>query len=147
MGDSKTILSGCLYFTAGALARQLSAMAEGCFRPTGLNPSQGFALMCIVDDPGISPSAIAQRVALAPSSVTRIVEALQRQGLVSTRARGRQVSATPTAAGRRMHKRVLAAWRALHDSYAAVLGRRQADALCRRIHLATIELAGSEPEA
>ena len=142
MGDSKTILSGCLYFTAGALARQLSTMADQCFRPTGLNPSQGFALMCIVDEPGISPSVIAERLALAPSSVTRIVEALQRQDLVKTKAQGRRVSATATAVGRRMHKRVLKAWRALHDAYAEVLGRPEGDALCDRIHEASVELAG-----
>jgi DNA-binding MarR family transcriptional regulator len=141
MGDSKTILTDCLFFTAGALARQLSSMADTCFRPTGLNPSQGFALMCIVDEPGISPSAIAERLALAPSSVTRIIETLQRFGYVTTEVRGRSVSASPTPAGQQHHARVLEAWRELHEAYSEKLGGAEGDKLCREIHGASSALS------
>ena len=140
MGDSTTILHDCLYFTASALSRQLSAMADGCFRRTGLNPSQGFALMCIVDEPGISPSAIADKLGLAPSSVTRIVDALERQGYVTTEADGRRVHATPTTSGRSQCRRVIEAWGRLHDTYCEVLGRTEGDGLCRQIHEASVAL-------
>lgn len=143
MGDARTILEHCLYFTAGALARRLTAMAEDCFRPTGLNPSQGFALMCIVDEPGISPSVIAERLALAPSTVTRIVAALERAGHVTTTATGRRVAARPTPSGRRLHKRVLTAWRVLYDRYSDILGENPGIDLCRRIHEAA-ETLGAE---
>lgn len=142
MGDSKTILHDCLYFTASSLARQLATLADQCFRPTGLNPSQGFALMCIVDEPGISPSLIAQRLALAPSSVTRIIEALQRSGYVTTRIEGRSVSAHPTEEGIRQKERVLEAWARLHTAYSEALGRNEGDALCKQIHEASVALSG-----
>lgn len=141
MGDSTTILSDCLYFTASALSRQLSAMADSCFRPTGLNPSQGFALMCIVDQPGISPSVIAEKLGLAPSSVTRIVEALERQGYVTTEVHGRRVHASATTSGRSLCRRVITAWGRLHDAYCEVLGRTEGDGLCRRIHEASVALS------
>jgi DNA-binding MarR family transcriptional regulator len=145
MGDAKTNLHDCLYFTASALARQLSTMADRCFRPTGLNPSQGFALMCIVEEPGTSPSVIAERLALAPSSVTRIVEALQRFGYVTTRVEGRRVMAFPSEAGRQHHERVLQAWGELHAAYSDLLGRSRGDELCRQIHEAS-ETLRPEPD-
>ncbi len=141
MSTPKTLLNNCLYFTASSLARQMQTMAEACFRPTGLNPSQGFALMCIVEEPGIMPSEIANRLHLKPSSVTRIVEALARQDLVTTEVQGRRRETTATAAGRRAVGKVRDAWKALHDDYSAVLGRRAGDALCRDIDQAADALA------
>ena len=57
MSDRDHLYTGCLYFTAGALARVIGRMADEAFRPTGLSPSHAFLLMTIADEPGIGPVA------------------------------------------------------------------------------------------
>jgi DNA-binding MarR family transcriptional regulator len=112
-------------------------MAEECFRPTGLNPSQGFALMCIIDEPGVSRSEIAERLALAPSTITRVVEGLERRGLVTTTSEGRRVETSVTKEGRKVHRQVLKAWASLHEQYNSLLGTTASNTLCAEIHVAT----------
>jgi DNA-binding MarR family transcriptional regulator len=136
----------CLYFTAGGLAREMSRLAEGCFAPVGVNPTQGLALLCIDDEPGIRPSVIAERLGLAASTITRVVDALETRGFVESRSQGRLQSLCATAAGAATAGRVTEAWKALHERYAAALGREFADDLCARIRLANEKLGGGGPD-
>ena len=99
MAESKLMLSCCLYFTAGNLARAMNDMANTCFQPTGLNPSQGFALLCVIDEPEIQPSVIAERLGLAPSTITRVIDALRNKGLVEAESGGRTSLISPTKLG------------------------------------------------
>lgn len=144
MAESKLLLSKCLFFTAAALARQMQEMAQECFVPTGLNPSQGFALLCVIDEPGVQPSVIAERLALAPSTVTRIIDALRKKGLVESEADGRTSLLTATTAGKRMATRVRKAWKDLYHAYSERLGQPVADQLCANIHECNLQLADTE---
>jgi len=149
MADSTTLLHGCLYFTANALARGVTRMAEASFRATGLSPSHAFLLLLVNERPGVAPSALAEELHLAPSTVTRFVDALAAKGLLERRARGRAVGVWPTPGGTQMRQAIAACWKDLHHAYSAILGRAEGEALTARIDAARqqLEAGGGEGEA
>jgi len=123
----------CLYFTANAVARHVSRLAEEAFAPTGLNPSSALLLSLIVRRPGIAPSAAAEVLHLAPSSVTRFADELVRRGLVRRAPSGRLVLLHPTGAGRALLPEVQASWEELYARYSRDLGKRRGSSLAREL--------------
>ena len=89
----------CLFYSANALARATTRVAEAAFAPTGLAPSSAYVLMTVLREAHTSPGRIAKVMMLDRSTVTRLVEGLERRGLVKRRARGRGVEVSSTAAG------------------------------------------------
>lgn len=124
---------GCLYFTANAVAREISRLAEEAFAPSGLCPSGALLLKLVVDRPGIAPSSAAEVLHLAPSSVTRFADALERKGLVEREHVGRQVLLSPTTAGKRKLRAVQSCWETLHAQYTRLVGAKRADKLASEL--------------
>jgi len=133
----------CLYFTANAVARQISRMAEEAFAPTGLCPSGALLLSLVVDRPGIAPSSAAGVLHLAPSSVTRFADHLVRKGLVEREQSGRQMLLRPTAAGRKALREVKTCWNALYERYGKQVGARRGAQLAHEL-CAVAELLSDE---
>lgn len=131
MADTNTLLHNCLYFTANSLARAVTRMAEEEFRVVGLAPSHAFLLMLVNENPGIGPSALAERLNLAPSTVSRLVESLARKGLLERRAVGKSAAIHPTDKGLALRGDIARCWKALYHRYSDVLGEAAAAALTR----------------
>jgi DNA-binding MarR family transcriptional regulator len=143
MAETCDLLHQCLYFTANSLARSITRLAEEAFKPTGLSPSHAFVLMGAASTPGIGPGDLALKLALAPSTVTRFVDALVAKGLLTRTAEGRAARLAATPAGLALLKGVEQSWKRLHKAYSDVLGP-DGDLLAVDIHAACRKLDGVE---
>lgn len=134
--------SGCLAFSAGALARMLDSIAEEEFgNRLGLSASHAFILKEAIEQPGVQPSEVAKELHLKPSTITRLVDKLAYQGLIERRQEGKIVRLFATALGQEMKPQVLEAWEAVFERYGAILGRQKAMELTSRIYEAVSHLS------
>lgn len=92
--------SDSLFFAAGALSREVEKLALECWKPTGLSPSLGQVLYYLLNYAQVTgPMVIAQNLFLSPSTVTRLLEKLEKKGLILrfTYDRARMVQLTDKA--------------------------------------------------
>ena len=81
----ENFFASSLYFSAGALARVVERLAIECWKPAGISPSQGqilvYMLSCAKSQP-TGTNMIARNLRLSPSTVTRLLDGLEKKGLV-----------------------------------------------------------------
>lgn len=72
-----------LYFSAGALAREVEKLAIECWKPTRLSPSHAHLLLhlSLIHD-AVSPGRLARSLFLSPSTITRLLQKLEKKELV-----------------------------------------------------------------
>ena len=138
--DNATIMHHCLYFTANALARAVGRMADESFRKTGLSPSHAFLMMLVNENPGIGQKALCEQLHLAPSTVTRFIDALVHKGYLTRVMEGKSSNVFATEAGQALAIPIASAWKDLYERYSAVLGRKEGDALTAMIDAASDRL-------
>jgi len=137
------LLECCLFFTANALARTITRMGEESFASVGMTPSYAFLLTLTFEQPGITQKELASRLQLAPSTVSRFAEALERKGLVTREVRGRETCVFPTETGLGLRPAIGKAWRDLYERYSSVLGREEGEQLTRLTAEANRKLSGN----
>lgn len=130
----------CLYYSANALSRAITKMAEEAFAGTGLPPSYAFLVMSINKYPGIAAGELAELQMLTPSTITRLVEKLEKKGFAKRVAEGRNTLVFPTAASVQLNEKIKTAWSSLYKKYAAILGDEEAIELTSRIYDAALVL-------
>ena len=141
MTKSKSILHNCLFFTANALSRAITRMAEEEFRKTGLSPSHAFLMMLVTDKPGIGQKELSEQLQLAPSTVTRFIDALVYKGYLTRQSEGKISNVYPTKAGEKLRRPIDGAWKRLHQRYAKILGTKAGDNLTGAIDQAAAKLS------
>lgn len=113
----------CLYFSLGAMSRQIQKIAEEEFRETGLSPSHAFVLMSVNARQEINPGEIAKELFLAPSTVTRLIEKLEALQLVQRENEGKYMKVITTSKGLEKDIRIRKAWENLFKRYTHTLGQ------------------------
>jgi DNA-binding MarR family transcriptional regulator len=124
-------LECCLFFTANSLARVMTKMGEEEFAGVGMTPSYAFLLTLAVDSPGISQKELAEALNMAPSTVSRFVDALAKRGLVRKEGQGRNTYIHPTEKGEALRPQISAAWTSLYERYSRIIGKDKGDKLTR----------------
>lgn len=126
----------CLYYSANALARVLTKLAEEEFAITGLAPSYAFLLMTVNETPGIQPKDISAHMQLTPSTVTRLIEKMEYRGLLERKSTGKYTLVYPTAKSKKLDKKVRDAWKSLYKRYSALLGEEKGKKLTEEVYKA-----------
>lgn len=129
--QSENLLDCCLFFTANSLARVITRMGEEEFARVGMTPSSAFLLTLAIEKPGTLQKELAEKLHLAPSTVSRLVDSLQASGLVEKEGQGRNTLISPTPQGLAMKKKIYQAWMSLHDRYSGILGEQEGREITR----------------
>lgn len=123
---SESQFCNCLFFTANALGRNISRLAEESFSPTGLSPSLAFIIMAANKNPGLTPSDLSEAMQLERSTVTRFVDTLENKGWLIRKADGRRMHLYPAKPAQAADKKIRKAWKNLYAAYAEILGQDSA---------------------
>jgi len=130
----------CLFFTANALGRTITRLAEESFAPTGLSPSHAFVVMAVNKTPGVTPTALAAAMQLERSTVTRLVDYLDTKGWVLRKADGRNIYLYPEKPAKAADASIRKAWQSLYKKYVHILGEEAARNLTAATYAAHAEL-------
>ncbi|MCP3900268.1 MAG: MarR family transcriptional regulator [Desulfobacteraceae bacterium] len=136
MRETEKLLHNCLFFTANSIARKITRMAEQEFRFTGLSPSHAFILMLVYEKPGIRPKLLCEYLNLAPSTITRFVDALKYKGYLTKKTSGKNTSISITDEGAKIYDQIAVAWTNLYLRYSDILGEQECTKLTDSIDLA-----------
>ena len=136
----KTEYCKCLYFSANALARIVTKMAEEEFSVVNLAPSYAFVVMTVNKNPGIQAGELAEIMMLTPSTVSRLLEKLENQQLVKKHNEGRTTMIYPTPKSVEINDAIKAAWYKLFIRFVDVLGEEKAHQLTGNIYQSALKL-------
>jgi DNA-binding MarR family transcriptional regulator len=126
------VRDSCLCLHVQRAARALARRFDDAMRPLGLTNGQ-FSLMMSLnrpEPPGMA--AVASLLGMDRTTVTAVLKALQRRGLVKVTADpadGRARLMTLTAKGRRLLARAVPVWRNAHTAVEALLRDGDSDRL------------------
>lgn len=112
-----------------ALARCHRARLATLLAPHGIHAGQDVLLLAIWETPGLYQAALASRLSVEPPTITRMLQRLERSGLVERRADphdARVLRVHPTPRSRLLEGTVRRAWAQLDEVLVAELGEAAA---------------------
>lgn len=120
----------CLIFRVRALSRTLTTLYDEALRPLGLKASQMTVMTAIASTGEKRLSTLADQIALEPSSLSRVVDVMRRNGWVETVTdpddeRARLVRMTD--AGNVLYAEATPLWRKAQTRARKLLGREDAE--------------------
>jgi MarR family transcriptional regulator, organic hydroperoxide resistance regulator len=118
----KNYYSDNLYYTTVALSREIASVAETAFLDLGLTPSDAYLLMTVNEKPSIQPTEISEKILLAPSTITRMIEKLEKRHIVTRANEGKYTYVTATPKGQDMYASIIAKWDEIHNNFLQKLG-------------------------
>jgi DNA-binding MarR family transcriptional regulator len=124
---SSAQVAGCVGFRLRKLTRRVSQIYDQMLAPLDLTGTQFSVLSNLSTNPDISVGALADRLMMDPTTLTRVLQPLERRRLVSVVAtredrRRRQVTLTPT--GQATFRDAVPLWRKAQARIAELMGER-----------------------
>jgi DNA-binding MarR family transcriptional regulator len=118
----------------------MTKLADEAFGVLGVSPSYAFLMMYVNDHPGVIQKDLSNQLDLAPSTVTRFVDALVQKGYLERRTEGRIAQIYPTSQGQALQPKLEAAWHDLFVRYSQVLGEEYSRELTQMVDNAAMLL-------
>ena len=103
-----------LYYTTTAFSRCISSIAENAFMDLGLTPSDAYLIMVVNEKPNVQPTEISEKILLAPSTITRMIEKLEKRSIVTRTQEGKYTYVAVTTKGKDLYANILATWNNIH---------------------------------
>jgi len=126
----------CMYFNIMAISRILQGTWQAEFDRSGLTNSQAYTLVALIDRPDATQLQLGELMCLNQSTMTRIMDALHRKGLIEKTVRGKGASWKVTKEGKASYRRVKATMETLRKKMAERLGAHDFEQLVERLHAA-----------
>jgi len=123
----------CLYFIANALARRTEKLAQDTWQKVDLSPSHAYLLMLVLEEPGIQPTAIAAQLQLQPSTVTRLIEKLEKKKLVIRTFEGKITNVYPSPKGKELYPRMKECVSEFYSMCTSILGKEESTKLIQNM--------------
>jgi DNA-binding MarR family transcriptional regulator len=138
----------CLYFNVNALARAVNQRWEKAYQTIGLSPAHAYLLRLVLSTPGITQKQLAAELRLAPSTITRFIDALVKRGLLLREASGgdaREWSIQPSDAARSLHSELERIGQELYQNLRSTLGEASCSGLVNDLRQTHDSLQSNRP--
>lgn len=112
----------CAMLRARMTARAVTRHYESFLAPSGLTGAQFSLLVALKADPGLTATALAERLAIDRTTMVRNLDVLVRSGLLTTAQEGRAKRKTLSKAGEKALALALPLWRKAQDAVVEKLG-------------------------
>jgi DNA-binding MarR family transcriptional regulator len=114
----------CASFNFRRVARAVTSLYDRAFEPFGIRSTQFTILVGIAKTQPTSMSALAELLAIDPTTITRSLRLLKKQGLlaITERSTKRQRFLTLSAKGERTLAKSLPAWREAQERFVQSMG-------------------------
>ncbi len=142
MKISESKYSNCLYFTANALARKVERIAIDSWKSVNLSPSHAYLLMLVIEEPGLQPGVLSDQLQLKPSTITRLIEKLEKKKLLIRTMDGRITNIYPTPSGKNLLPKLKECLKQFYQNYVEVLGKEESVRLVKSMHQLIDKLEG-----
>jgi DNA-binding MarR family transcriptional regulator len=137
-------VSACVGFRLRKLTRRVSQIYDQMLAPLDLTGTQFSLLSSLGTNSDISIGALADRMMMDPTTLTRVLRPLERRRLVSvvtTREDRRRRNVVLTAGGHTTLREAVPLWRKAQARIAELMGERGFDALDTSLNLSLKQLA------
>ena len=138
----------CLYFNLNALTRTVNQRWEQAYQTIGLSPAHAYLLRLALSSPGITQKQLAAELRLAPSTITRFIDALVKRGLLQRQSRdgdAREWAIQPSDAARSLHSELERIGQELFQSMRSTLGEAHCSDLVGDLRQTHDSLINNQP--
>ncbi|MBC7865805.1 MAG: MarR family transcriptional regulator [Bacteroidia bacterium] len=138
--SKKQSFENCLYHSANALSRVVTRIAEEEFKSTALSPSAAFILLEVNISDGILIGDLSKKLQLSPSTLTRLVEGLEKKGFLTREQKGKFILVHSTKKSKSLQNKIKTCWKNFEDKCTLLLGQKFKSKLVKRMNEAVINL-------
>ena len=126
-----SILQKCLFFTANRLANVLRRIVNDVYSETGIAAPYVYLLIVVNQYPGITITELSEKLDISPSTCTRFVDALVKQGILKKEQKWKTVHVDLTDYGREKTESIDAGIAKFREKCTQIISSEEYDELAK----------------